>query len=206
MPKPDIYSSNVFINCPFSVDYQPIFRAILFSVYSCGYRPRCALEISDSSENRLSKIERIIADSRLGIHDISFMDIDKKTKLPRLNMPFEMGMFFAAKRFGHGPQRRKIALVLDKREYRYRKSLSDISGHDISAHNGSAGIAIRHVRDWLDTRNGGNSAIPGGDYINKQYRKFSRNLPSASEALNLVSSKLTYADICRAIEAWLKRQ
>jgi len=58
-------------------------------VYTCGYRPRCALEISDSSENRLSKIESIIADSQLGIHDISFTNIDQKTKLPRFNMPFE---------------------------------------------------------------------------------------------------------------------
>lgn len=71
-------------------------------MYTCGFRPRCALEISDSIENRLSKIEKIIAESRLGIHDISFTDIDQKTRLPRFNMPFETGIFFAAKRFGAG--------------------------------------------------------------------------------------------------------
>ena len=109
------YERSVFINCPFSSDYQHIFRALLFSVYACGYRPRCAFEISDSTQNRLSKIERIIERCRFGIHDLSFMGLDAKTGLPRFNMPFELGMFFAAKRFGVGRQKRKIALILDTR-------------------------------------------------------------------------------------------
>jgi len=156
VPRPNVYERSVFINCPFSSDYQPIFRAILFVVYTCGFRPRCALELSDSIENRLSKIEKIIAESRLGIHDISFTNIDQKTKLPRFNMPFETGMFFAAKRFGAGQQKRKVALVLDEKGYRYRNSLSDISGQDISIHKGIAKTAIRQIRDWLDTCQGGN--------------------------------------------------
>jgi hypothetical protein len=204
VPRPNVYSRSVFINCPFSLDYQPMFRAVLFVVYTCGYRPRCALEISDSSENRLSKIESIIADSQLGIHDISFTNIDQKTKLPRFNMPFETGIFFAAKRFGAGKQKRKIALVLDKNAYQYRKSLSDISGQDISIHKGIAKTAIRQIRDWLDTCQGGKYSLPGGDYISSQYRKFSRNLPAASKQLKLKDGELTYADTCRAIEAWLK--
>ena len=204
MSHPDLYSRSVFINCPFSSEYQPIFRAVLFSVYACGYRPRCALEISDSSENRLSKIERIIQNSRFGIHDISFADLDQKTKLPRFNMPFELGMFFAAKHFGSGRQKRKIALVLDKRGYRYRASLSDISGQDISVHKGIAKIAIRQIRDWLDTCQRAQYSLPGGDHINKQYQKFSRQLPTASKNLKLNDGELTYPDICRSIEAWLK--
>ena len=204
MPRVDVYSRSVFINCPFSPDYRPIFRAILFVVYACGYRPRCALEISDSSQNRLSKIESIIGASRLGIHDISFTHMDRKTKLPRFNMPFETGIFFAAKRFGSGQQKQKIALVLDRRGFQYRKSLSDISGQDISIHNGIAKTAIRQIRDWLDTCQSGRYSLPGGDHINKQYQKFSRNLPAASRQLKLKEGKLTYADTCRAIEAWLK--
>jgi hypothetical protein len=169
VPRADLYSHSVFINCPFSSDYQPIFRAILFAVYACGYRPRCALEISDSSQNRLSKIEDTIAESGLGIHDISFTKIDKKTKLPRFNMPFETGLFFAAKRFGPGQQKLKVALILDKTAYRYRKFLSDISGQDISPHNARAKTAIRQIRDWLDACQGGKYSLPGGDHINEQY-------------------------------------
>src|ERR1700677_785528 len=146
-----LYARSVFINCPFSPDYQRIFRAILFSVYDCGYRPRCALEISDSSQNRLAKIENIIRQSKFGIHDISFMKLDESTKLPRFNMPFELGLFLAAKSFGAGLQKRKVALILDRTSYRYRIALSDISGQDISAHNNVILRVIREVRNWLNS-------------------------------------------------------
>lgn len=38
------YDLNVFINCPFDKDYAPLFDAILFAIYKCGFRPRCAME------------------------------------------------------------------------------------------------------------------------------------------------------------------
>jgi hypothetical protein len=204
VPRPNFFSKSVFINCPFSPEYQPIFRALLFSVYACGFRPRCALEVSDSSQNRLSKIEAIIQQSKFGIHDISFMSLDPQTRLARLNMAFELGMFLAAKRFGSSQQKQKIALVLDKRGYRYRASLSDISGQDIAIHRGVAKKAIREIRDWLDTSRGVPSSLPGGDYISRRYYKFSRQLPAASKKLKLDARELTYADLCRAIEAWLR--
>lgn len=53
----------VFINCPFSYDYQNFFYAIMFTVIRSGYEPRCALEADDGSENRFEKICRIIGDS-----------------------------------------------------------------------------------------------------------------------------------------------
>ena len=172
MPKPDLYARSVFINCPFSSDYQPIFRAILFAVYACSYRPRCALEVSDSSENRLDKIEDIIRESKFGIHDISFMNVDAATKLPRFNMPFELGLFLAAKKFGTGRQKRKIALILDQSGYRYRSALSDISGQDISFHEADPLRAIRDVRDWLDSYQGGAYSLPGGEHIAASTKNF----------------------------------
>jgi hypothetical protein len=202
VPQGDLYARSVFLNCPFSSEYQPIFRAILFTIYVCGYGPRCAL--SDSSENRLAKIEGIIRQCKLGIHDISFMSLDETTKLPRLNMSFELGMFLAAKSFGSGRQKRKIALILDGSGYRYRAALSDISGQDIAFHEGDAKRAIREVRDWLNTCHGGAHSLPGGEYISGQYDKFSRQLPAASDKIRLNAEQLTYADICRAIEAWLR--
>jgi hypothetical protein len=200
----NLYERSVFINCPFSSEYQPIFRAILFCVYACGYRPRCALEVSDSSENRLSKIEGIIRQSRLGIHDISFMRLDHRTKLPRFNMPFELGLFLAAKSFGSGHQKQKIALILDRSGYRYRAALSDISGQDIALHKGSAKEVIREIRDWLNSRHRGPDSLPGGDHIRGQFDKFCRRLPTASKRQKLNPKQLTYADICRAVESWLR--
>ncbi|HEY8124201.1 MAG TPA: hypothetical protein VIF88_02110 [Methylocystis sp.] len=124
--------------------------------------------------------------------------------MPRFNMPFELGMFFAAKRFGSPQQRKKIALILDSRAYRYRASLSDISGQDIEVHGRVQKRAIRQIRDWLNTCHQGSNSPPGGEFINKQYREFSRQLPNASKKKNLNASELNYADICRAMESWLK--
>jgi hypothetical protein len=199
----DLYSHSVFINCPFSPEYKRIFKAILFAVFHCGFRPRCALEESDATENRLLRIERIIQECRLGIHDISFMEMDVTTGLARFNMPFEFGMFLAAKHFGSGRQREKMALVVDRHPYRYRAALSDISGQDIASHNGVARHAIRVVRDWLDTNRRNRRSLPGGNHIYNRYLQFSRQLPGASRADNLDVGDLTYADLCRAISAWL---
>jgi hypothetical protein len=103
-----------------------------------------------------------------------------------------------------GQQRRKVALILDAHGYRYRDSLSDISGQDIAAHGGSANLAIRRVRDWLNAFQRKLPPLPGGDHIAKQYRKFARQLPAASHTMRLDARQLTYPDLCRAIEAWLK--
>ena len=168
------------------------------------YRPRCALEISDSSQNRLGKIEDIIRQSKYGIHDISFMALDPKTKLARLNMSFELGLFLASKSFGSGQQRRKVALIFDRGGYRYRKALSDISGQDISHHEGRPKKAIREVRNWLDTCQGRAYSLPGGEHIGAQYEKYSKQLPAASARIHLNANQLTYSDICRSIESWLK--
>jgi hypothetical protein len=204
VPKPDLYARSVFVNCPFSAEYQPIFRALVFAVFACSYRPRCAFEINDSTQNRLAKIEGIIRVCMFGIHDISFMSIDPTTKLPRLNMSFELGLFVAAKSFGTGRQKRKIALILDRTGYRYRDALSDISGQDISYHDGDPQKAIREVRDWLDACQSSAYSLPGGAYIADQYQRFCEHLPKASADIKLNPDQLTYADICRSIEAWLK--
>jgi hypothetical protein len=202
--RTNIYTRSVFINCPFSPEYQPIFRALVFAVFACTYRPRCALEISDSSENRLAKIEGIIRECMFGIHDISFMAIDPTTELPRLNMSFELGLFVAAKSFGTGRQKRKVALILDRSGYRYRDALSDISRQDISFHESDPRKAIREVRNWLDTCQSGSYSLPGGAHIGDQYQSFCEHLPTACAGMKLSPDQLTYADICRAIEAWLK--
>jgi len=202
MASRDFYSRNVFINCPFSPDYKPMFSAILFAVYACGFRPRCAREIADSGEIRLGKIEGIIRQSKFGVHDISYMHLDPATKLPRFNMPFELGLFLAAKSFGSTRDKAKVSLILDSGRYRYRDALSDVSGQDIASHNGDPATAIREVRDWLDSSRGGQVSLPGGSYIAEQHQTFSRELPSASRELKLDPAELTYADLCRAIESW----
>ena len=56
----DNYDTDVFINCPFDRRYKPLFRAIVFTVFDCGLRARCALELDDASVIRIDKIFKII--------------------------------------------------------------------------------------------------------------------------------------------------
>jgi hypothetical protein len=119
------YAINVFVNCPFDSAYRRMFRAIVFAVIHCGFRARCALEIDDSAEVRIDKIFKIVEECRYGIHDLSRTELDSRTRLPRFNMPLELGMFLGAKRFGVSLQRKKRCLVLDRAPHRYQKFISE---------------------------------------------------------------------------------
>src|SRR6266403_3735989 len=104
-----------------------LFDAIVFAVHDCGFVARCALEASDSEEARIGKILAIIAKCKFGIHDISRTELSKNTKLPRFNMPLELGLFLGDKTFGRRGPRAKVFLILDRQKYRYQKYCSYIS-------------------------------------------------------------------------------
>jgi hypothetical protein len=130
MSKPRFldYDTSVFINCPFDAEYQQLFEALVFAVYECGFIARSARESRDASQVRIDKIFRIISECRYGIHDISRTELDGISRLPRFNMPLELGMFLAAKYYGNKREREKVCLVLDREKHRYQKFCSDIGG------------------------------------------------------------------------------
>ena len=179
-----------------------MFEAIVFAVADCGYRPRCALEADDGGEVRVEKIARIIRACRFGVHDLSFMSIDRDSGLARLNMSFELGLFLGARWFGTRKLRDKITLILDQDRYRYQKSISDIAGQDIRSHGGDSDRAIKHVRDWLQAASDGD--IPGGASIAARHRAFSSDLPSICEELRLSHSSMTFVDLAKVVARWLK--
>jgi len=116
------YQKNVFINCPFDRSYRPIFDALVFAVHDAGYVARSAQEVRDTGEVRIEKVLRLVRESRFGIHDISRTTLDRATRLPRFNMPLELGLFLGAREFGDRRQRKKVPLVLERQKYSYLKS------------------------------------------------------------------------------------
>lgn len=68
---PDDVVKGVFINCPFDSEFEPLFQAIIFSVVSCDFTPRSALETGTVSEPRMDRITRSIFSSKYSIHDLS---------------------------------------------------------------------------------------------------------------------------------------
>lgn len=196
------YASSVFINCPFTDDFGQIFQAYVFAVVDCGYKPRCAREIIDSGEVRLQKIEKLIEQSKFGIHDLSNMTLDPASGLPRFNMPLELGMFLGAKRFSaDAKQKSKRLIILDREPYRYQQAISDISGQDIECHNGNAESAIRCVRHWLNAVSGRKS-IPGANHVIRRYRAYATDLPKICNELRYDPDDLTFNDLWETMAEW----
>lgn len=197
------YNKNVFINCPFDAKYKPLFEAVVFAVHDCGFVARCALEEDDGSQIRVQKIYAIISQCRLGIHDLSRIEVSKDTRLPRFNMPLELGAFLGAKYFGGSEQRRKSCLILDSQKYRYQKFISDIAGQDIQAHGNGPRKTVSTVRNWL--RDYSPASIPSGSIIWSRYEAFRADLPLLCKALSLDMKELIYNDYVTLVSEWLRR-
>ena len=192
------YNDSVFINCPFDDQYAPILRAIVYTVYRCGFFPKTALDEDDGSDNRLAKIIRKIRDSKYGIHDLSRIE-PNDAFLPRFNMPFELGIFFGAKNLGDDQQKRKNALVLEKEKYGYQKFISDLNGIDTKAHNDDPEIAMKKVRDWLRTASG-RKTIPGYTVLLDQFKEFTLHLPALTQALGFTVDNIPFVDFLNLVE------
>jgi hypothetical protein len=164
------YSNSVFINCPFDEDFEPILQAILFCVVFLGLHPRIATERSDSAEARLEKIVALVESCQFSIHDLSRAQASSLGELFRLNMPFELGIDWGCRRWSAPERSDKRFLILEERQYRYRATLSDLSGSDIQSHGGNFDTAVRKVRNWLVSEVG--VIAPGATRVLARYADF----------------------------------
>jgi hypothetical protein len=194
------YHRSVFVNCPFDESYAPLLRAMVFAVVDCGFNPRCALESSDASEVRIQKIYRVIGACGLGIHDLSRTELDPGTRLPRFNMPLELGIFLGAKFLGEGDQQKKACLVFDEKPYRYQMYLSDVAGQDIAWHDNSPKNLICRLRDWLASVAPGH--LPSGSIVWDHYETFQGELRERCAQHKQRPEELTYNDVLRHIIAF----
>lgn len=178
-------SRTVFINCPFDNEYRPLFRAMCFTIQLCGYMPRCTLDLKDSSQSRFHKILDLITSCGLSIHDISRVELDASSRLPRFNMPLELGADLGLRIQGPKGQRDRRLLILDRDPHRYDITTSDLSGQDIEAHNGREQDIIARVRDWLNTGQAGGKPLPGADAIHADYQTYLKIVPDLIKAEKL---------------------
>ncbi len=198
------YNEDVFINCPLDTRYRNIFRAIIFAIFDCGFRARCVDEVMDTSANRLDSITEIIGECKYAIHDISRTGLDRTYKLPRFNMPFELGIFIGAKRFGDAKQKTKNCLVLDRQPYRYQRFISDLAGQDIADHNDKPEQAISVVRDWLRKASGTKQIIPGPKVMVQRYSQFAKDLPKICKLAKVQKNELIFNDYVLFVSDWIK--
>ena len=204
MPRTS-YNQSVFINCPVDDRYVPLFHATVFAVLRCGHHARCAIEEDDASEIRLNKIFRIISECRFGIHDLSRIELDRRSRLPRFNMPLELGIFLAAKYFGREEQDRKVCLVFERRLHSYETFISDIKGQDIAAHKNNSRVVVTKIRDWLAS-NAKRRPLRGGYAIWRDYCAFNRWRPNQCQCVALRERELTFGDFVNLVYKWIESQ
>jgi hypothetical protein len=180
-------------------------RAACFAVLACGYAPRSALNYSDSGAVRFTKIVKMIADCDLSIHDISRVELDRGSRLPRFNMPLELGADLGLRLEGPARQRKRRMLILDAEPHRYDKTLSDISGMDVEAHGNDPRHIIRHIRNWLNANRKPKSAIlPGAVSIQQDYAEYRKIAPAIVGELRLdPHDELPHGDYLHVVETAL---
>jgi hypothetical protein len=194
------YDKNVFINCPFDDDYQELFNAALFAVLRCGFKLRCAKERSDSNEVRIEKIFSLIETSKYSIHDLSRVQVDLQNNLPRFNMPLELGIVMGCQKFGNQRQRQKKYLILDKENFKYQKTTSDIAGQDIKYHNDNPEKMLKAIRDWLSDKT--DTDIPSASIIMNEFKQFQENLAEMCKKTDKIESELTYNEYLNSCIRW----
>ncbi len=196
---------SVFVNCPFDDDFKPLFEAIVFTVMASGYRLRCALEENSSGDIRFDKLCRLIDVSDFSIHDLSRTELGA-ADLPRFNMPFELGLFMGAKRFGGKKHKRKSALILVGQPYQLPIYLSDLAGNDPAAHRSEPAEVIRQVRRYLHEGPEG-IQLPGTKTLQTEFERFKRRLPDLAEALGIAPEEidpfLEYRSYISLLEGYL---
>ncbi len=179
----------VFINCPFDADYEPMLRAIIFTCLYCNLTPKVA-NLYDAGESRLLHIIKLIKQSEYCIHDLSRVDLDKYSGLPRFNMPFELGLDIGLKYCdANGNSAERKSLVLDEEFHRVKKVVSDLGGSDFKSYGTRSPTErlIKEVRNWFS----GLEAVPRrllGQTVWLEFNEFTSDFERKLNELNIENS------------------
>jgi len=192
------FDTSVFVNCPFDDDYLPLLHALLFAVHDCGFVARTAIEDSGAAEQRVSKICRLIRESRLSIHDISRIELSQQ-KYPRFNMPFEAGIAYGAIRFDSTLDR--DMLVLEALPFRDQITLSDLAGTDPKTHANNPEKMVAAVRAFLARKKPASDKTRGASAILSRYAEFERQLPLIATGLEISLAEIQSFDY---LNEWLQ--
>jgi hypothetical protein len=182
---------DVFLNIPYDKKSERLFLAYIAGISAFGLVPRATLEIPTSTR-RLERIWRLLGSCPISIHDLSRVEIDRTPPpTPRFNMPFELGLCVAWARVNSGQH---SWFVLEAKDHRITKSLSDLNGTDVHIHNGRidelfgalANAFVRHQRQ------------PSVRQMKQVYRDLRKNLIAILRASGARSpfGARAFRDIC----------
>jgi hypothetical protein len=147
-PVAPLDEKSVFLNIPFDERYRSLFVALVAGLTALGRSPRSVLEIS-TGRSRLDRICDLIESCGASVHDLSRVTLSGPLRVPRFNMPFELGIAYTvARRSAHS------FFVLEERSHRLQASLSDLNGHDPYIHGGTQTGILRCLLDCFASPSG----------------------------------------------------
>src|SRR6266567_946170 len=120
---------SVFLNIPYDSAFENLYLAYIAGLSAFGLIPRATLEIP-TSQRRLERILKLIQECAYSIHDLSRVQLAAKApRVPRFNMPFELGLAVAQ----NVRNRQETWYVCETVPHRVGKSLKAIRTGPMSA-------------------------------------------------------------------------
>ena len=133
---------SVFLNVPFDKGFERLFVSLVAAIVAIGRTPRCVLEIPERGQGRINRIQELIQECRVSIHDLSRVGTPV-----RFNMPFELGLACNLKKIRGDHD----FIIFVKEQYSLDKNLSDLKGCDPHFHGNSPKTLIDCVVNALST-------------------------------------------------------
>jgi hypothetical protein len=178
VPRPRLPSADkgdgdpsAFLNIPYDTEFVGLYLAYIAGLAAFGVRPTASLEIP-GGERRLDRIFTLIQSCIYSFHDLSRVQLDEHRPLtPRFNMPFELGLTVAWEKLNPGRHR---WFVMESKNRRVLKSLSDLAGTDVQIHDGNVKGVLRELANSL-VWTGKQPTVPEMQAI---YRGLQQQLPA----------------------------
>ena len=199
------FDNNVFINCPFDIEYRTLLRALVFTTVYLNLEPQLSQTVS-SSNIRINQIKRHIRSCKYGIHDLSRSRALNAGELPRFNMPYELGLDIGAFEYGNKQLKTKKILILESERYHYQKVLSDIAGQDIAAHGDEPKVLIQKLRDWMSV-NTPDNMVPPSSQIWIAFNQFTDDLSSSLTPSHMPEdiAEMIIGDYIKYAKDWISK-
>jgi hypothetical protein len=194
------FDTNVFINCPYDAEYNTLQKPLIYTIIHLGLEPQLSQNKS-SAITRIEQIKNLIRESKFSIHDLSRCKPLKGNRLPRFNMPFELGLDIGCFEYGGKKFRDKKMLILETNRYHYQKVLSDIAGQDIENHNDDPKILVSKVRNWFSAIDH-IKAYPEPTEIWKAYHNLIKHL---TNKLSGDIQEMPIADFIKLAKNWVQK-
>ncbi|HEU5414385.1 MAG TPA: hypothetical protein VFW31_11540 [Candidatus Angelobacter sp.] len=201
MPKSRVEPDACFLNIPYDQQFEKLYLAYIVGLTALGFVPRATLGVPKDAR-RLNRIFNLIQTCHYSVHDLSRIQLDRKTpRAPRFNMPFELGLAVAWSTLN---PRSHSWVGCDAVHHRPVKSISDLNGTDFHIHGGTVKGVLNALCNAFVSR-GERPTVPGMFRAYLLLRQASAALQAAAGARDLFQARVFADLVVAARKLWEQR-